>query len=89
MVCVLLEKCQRYRDGSRIGTVVSFVPTLFGSFLEIPSLYVFSFKKKNCDLFQLFFGGRWRGYRAILIPDMHSAMYIYTCSNSGDRLDDS
>ena len=29
--------------GVRKGTVVSFVPTLFGCFLGIPSLYVFSF----------------------------------------------
>ena len=29
--------------GVRKGTVVSFVPTVFGYFLEIPSLYVFSF----------------------------------------------
>ena len=29
--------------GVRNGTVVSFVPTLFGCFLGIPSLYVFSF----------------------------------------------
>ena len=41
------------------GTVVSFVPTLFGCFLGIPSLYVCSFLKMFfCDLFQLlFFGG--------------------------------
>ena len=29
--------------GVRKGTVVSFVPTLFGYSLGIPSLYVFSF----------------------------------------------
>ena len=29
--------------GVHKGTVVSFVPTLFGYFLGIPSLYVFSF----------------------------------------------
>ena len=29
--------------GVRKGTVVLFVPTLFGCFLGIPSLYVFSF----------------------------------------------
>ena len=29
--------------GVRKGTVVSFVPTLFGCFLAMPSLYVFSF----------------------------------------------
>ena len=28
--------------GVRKGTVVSFIPTLFGYFLGIPSLYVFS-----------------------------------------------
>ena len=40
------------------GTVVLFVPTLFGCFLGIPSLYAFSFFKMFfCDLFQLFFGG--------------------------------
>ena len=32
--------------GVRKGTVVSFVPTLFGYFLGIPSLYVSSFLKK-------------------------------------------
>ena len=31
--------------GVRKGTVVSFVPTLFGYFLGISSLYVFSFLK--------------------------------------------
>ena len=31
--------------GVRKGTVVLFVPTLFGWFLGIPSLYVFSFLK--------------------------------------------
>ena len=31
--------------GVRKGTVVSFVPTLFGCFLEISSLYVFQFVK--------------------------------------------
>ena len=36
--------------GVRKGTVVSFVPTLFGYFLGIPSLYVFSFFKMClCD----------------------------------------
>ena len=30
--------------GVRKGTVVSLVPTLFGYFLRIPSLYVFSFR---------------------------------------------
>ena len=36
--------------GVRKGTVVSFVPTLFGCFLGIPSLYVFSFSKMLfCD----------------------------------------
>ena len=29
--------------GVRKGTVVSFIPTLFGYFLGIPSLYVFLF----------------------------------------------
>ena len=44
--------------GVRKGTVVSFVPTLFGCFLGIPSLYVCSFFKMFfLDLFQLFFGG--------------------------------
>ena len=51
--------------GVRKGTVVSFVPTLLGCFLGIPSLYVFSFFKMFfCYLFQLFFWGR-RGSRAI------------------------
>ena len=36
--------------GVRKGTVVSFIPTLFGYFLGIPSLYVFSFFKMFfCD----------------------------------------
>ena len=47
--------------GIRKGTVVSFVPTLFGCFLGIPSLHVFS-KMLFCDLFRLlFFGGRGGG----------------------------
>ena len=38
--------------------MVSFVPTLFGCFLGIPSLHVCSFSKMLlCDLFQLFLGG--------------------------------
>ena len=42
--------------GVRKGTVVSFVPTLFGYFFGIPSLHVFSFcKKKICDLFYINF----------------------------------
>ena len=57
------KNVQRYGMGVRKGTVVSFVPTLFGCFLRIPSLYyVFSFVK--CSLFQLFLLGRW-GSRAI------------------------
>ena len=57
--------------GVRKGTVVSFVPTLFGCFLGIPSLYVFSFFfNVFCDLFQLFFGS-WglnsRRYTIILV----------------------
>ena len=44
--------------GVRKGTVMSFVPTLFGCFLGIPSLYVCSFFFMFFrDLFQLFFGG--------------------------------
>ena len=38
--------------GVHKGTVVSFVPTLFGCFLGIPSLHVFFFFFR--DLFQLF-----------------------------------
>ena len=41
--------------GVRKGTVVLFVPTLFGCFLAIPSLYVFSFFFNT--YFPLFFGG--------------------------------
>ena len=52
------ENVKRYRDGS---PVVLFIPTLFGCFLGIPSLYVFSFffYVFFCELFQLllFFGG--------------------------------
>ena len=37
--------------GVRKGTVVSFVPTLFGYFLGIPPLFVFSlFEMFFCDL---------------------------------------
>ena len=35
--------------GVRKGTVVSFVPTLFGCFLGIPSLYLFIFLNVFCD----------------------------------------
>ena len=59
------------------GTVVSFVPTLFGCFLGIPSLYGFSF----CfyvffvTCFSSFFGGEGgggRGYQSYYVtPDMH------------------
>ena len=44
--------------GVRKGIVVSFVPTLFGCFLGIPSLYVCSFKKnKFVTRFRCFLGG--------------------------------
>ena len=45
MVCVLLENLMPKDIGMRVrkGTMVSFVPTLFGYFLGIPSLYVFPF----------------------------------------------
>ena len=42
MVCGWLEECQKIQRWESISTVVSFVPTVFGCFLEIPSLYVFS-----------------------------------------------
>ena len=48
--------------GVNKGTVVSFDPTLFGYFLEIPSLYVCSF---FCDLFRFFFGGGGGGGRQV------------------------
>ena len=58
--------------GVRKGTVVSFIPTLFGCFLGIPSLYVFSFFQMFfCDLLEL--GLRlvtlelWQVYFCILI----------------------
>ena len=60
MVCMWLEKYQKdIGMGVRKGTVVLFVPTLFGCFLGIPSLYVssFFFYVFFCDLFQLFFWG--------------------------------
>ena len=44
--------------GVRKGTVVLFVPTLFGFFWGIPSLYAFSFfSNVFWDLFQFFFCG--------------------------------
>ena len=57
--------------GVHKGTVVSFVPTLFGYFLGIPSLYVSSMF--FCDLFPLFFLGGGGGGRdtELLTPDMH------------------
>ena len=40
--------------GVRKGTVVSFVPTLFGYFLGIPSLYVFPFFEMfSCDFISM------------------------------------
>ena len=75
------ENVKRLGMRVRKGTVISFVPTLFGCFLGIPSLHIFSsFKMLFCDLFVLFFGGRW-GYRAIDHP-----IRMYDYSNSGDRL---
>ena len=47
-VCVVGKMSKDIGMGVRKGTVVSFVPTLFGCFLRIPSLYVFSF-------YQMFF----------------------------------
>ena len=66
--------------------MVSFVPTLFGCFLGIPSLHVCSFSKMLlCDLFQLFFwggggGGGVGGYTAT--NPVPIRMYSY----SGGRL---
>ena len=51
--------------GVRKGTVLSFVPTLFGYFLGIPSLCLSFFEMYFCDLFPLYFfggGGGRRGY---------------------------
>ena len=42
--------------GVRKGTVVLFVPTLFGCFLGIPFLYVFAFKMFFVTCFSCFFG---------------------------------
>ena len=57
-VCVVGKMSKDIGMGIRKGTMVSFVSTLFGCFLGIPSLYVFSFSKiLFCDLFQLFFWG--------------------------------
>ena len=52
--------------GIRIGTVVAFVPTLFGCFLGFhPCNYVFLFVKNVfCDLFQFFFSGGGGGYQS-------------------------
>ena len=66
------------------GTVVSFIPTLFGCFLGIPSLYAFSFFFLNVffvTCFSCFLGG-WR-YRAIdpqyvCIMEYGSTPYIGT-----------
>ena len=44
-VCVIRKMSKDIGMGVRKGTVVSFVPTLFGYFLGIPSLYIFSFFK--------------------------------------------
>ena len=60
------------------GTVVSFVPTLFGCFLGIPSLYVCSFFSFFfCDLFQLCFFWRGGGGRYRAIDPRYTCMYIY------------
>ena len=59
-VCVVGKISKDIGMGVRKGTVVSFVPTWFGCFLGIPSLYRYAFsffKMFFCDLFQLFFGG--------------------------------
>ena len=40
-VHVIGKMSKDIRMGGRKGTVVSFVPTVFGCFLGIPSLYVF------------------------------------------------
>ena len=50
-MCVLQQYTSSTEGmGVRKGTVVLFVPTLFGCFLGIPSLYVFSFSKMLfCD----------------------------------------
>ena len=64
--------------GVRKGTVVSFVLTLFGCFLGIPSLYVCSFKKMLfCDLFHFFFNWGGEGIE-LLTPDRHVCSYIYS-----------
>ena len=64
----VVGKCQKM--GIRKGTVVSFIPTLFGCFLEIPSLYVFSFFKCFfCDCSSSFFWGG--GDIKAIDPDTH------------------
>ena len=66
--------------GVHKGTVVSFVPTLFGYFLGIPSLYVSSMFFVTC--FRCFFWGGGGGRDMKLLTRTR-----YACmSNSGDRL---
>ena len=56
MVCVVGNKSKDIGMGIRKSIQCGVIPTLFGCFLGIPSLYVLSFLKCFfCDLFRLFF----------------------------------
>ena len=53
MVCVVENKSKDIGMGIRKSILCGVIPTLFGCFLWIPSLYVISLL--FCDLFRLFF----------------------------------
>ena len=72
MVCMWLEKCQKIGMGVHKGIVVSFIPTLFGCFWGIPSLYVsFCLMFFVTSGFSFFLVGGGGGDIELLIPDTH------------------
>ena len=55
-VCVVGKMSKDIGMGVRKGTVVLFVPTSFGRFLGIPSLYMYMYVFSKCFLCDLFKG---------------------------------
>ena len=83
-MCVVGKMSKDIGMGVSKGTVVSFVPTLFGCFLGIPSLYVS--KMLFCDLLQLFFWGGRGGVGWGYTATDGTPICMYSYSGSGDRL---
>ena len=91
---LVVEKSKDIGMGVRKDTVVSFVPTLFGCFLGIPSLYVFLCIFVTC--FSSFLGGGGGGggreggggggISKLLTPDTHVCYSGDNNSSSGTAM---